>query len=71
MPPSPDGYVAASKDRLVRHAQQLYEDFAGEPLAAFSVGKGLERLAEPRPLPEMLEALAQAVSRLLDETEVS
>lgn len=71
VPASPDGYVAASKDRLVRHAQQLYEDFAGEPLAAFSVGKGLERLAEPRPLPEMLEALAQAVSRLLDETEVS
>ena len=71
VPPSPDGYVAASKDRLVRHAQQLYEDFAGEPLAAFSVGKGLECLAEPRPLPGMLEALAQAVSRLLDETEVS
>ena len=71
VPASPDGYVAASKDRLVRHAQQLYEDFAGEPLAAFSVGKGLECLAEPRPLPEMLGALVQAVSRLLDETEVS
>ena len=71
VPPSPNGYVEASKQRLTAYAQQVYEDFAGTPLRAFAVGRGLEGLADPLPLQAMLDKLTETVSQQLDGIEVS
>lgn len=68
---SANGYVEASKQRLVSYAEQVYADFTGEPQSSFTVGKGLEKLAEPMPLQAMLDELSEAVSRRLAELEVS
>ena len=71
VPPSANGYVETSKQRLAAYAKQVYGDFTGTPLREFVVGKGLESLAAPLPLQAMLEELQEAVSLLLDGTEVS
>ena len=71
VPPSANGYVETSKQRLAAYAKQVYGDFTGTPLREFVVGKGLESLAAPLPLQVMLEELQEAVLLLLDGTEVS
>lgn len=71
VPSSDSGYVEASKQRLASYAKQVYMDFTGEPQRAFTVGKGLESLADPVPLQTMLDKLTEALSQQLDESEVS
>lgn len=71
VPSSADGYAEASRQRLVSHAKQVYGDFSGEPQYSFTVGRGLEELAEPVPLQTMLDELSKAVAQQLSENEVS
>lgn len=70
IPAGEQGFVVPSKKRLCTYAKELYRDYAGEPARAFAVGAGLEDLAEPMPLCELLDAMPQAVAELLPAGEV-
>lgn len=52
-----EGYVRKSVSRLAAYAQEVYADFAGKPELSLTAGRGLETLAEPRPVSEVLDAL--------------
>jgi len=58
VPASEDGYVLPSADRLVRHAHNVYQQFAGEPELSLVAGDLLAELGEEKSLPELLDTLA-------------
>lgn len=51
------GYIQGSVERLVQYAKDTYENFASDPALALTVGKGMERLAEPCSVNSLLDAL--------------
>ena len=71
VPPSEEGFVAPSCRRLVQYAQQVYQCYADAPKRAFTVGMGLETLADAQPLGQMLDALRGAVATCLDGNGVA
>ena len=52
-----EGYAAGSVAALVDYAQETYKDFAAEPECAWTVGKGMEGLAQPGSVNALLDAL--------------
>ena len=70
VPPSPEGFVARSCQRLTAQAKKIYDCYADAPAQAFTVGEGLEELAPARPLRETLDALRSAVAARLDGSGV-
>lgn len=67
---SADGYAEPSKAALKQYAQRLYATFAEAPEKSFTVGSGLEELAQPMPLNAMLTELEKAVEEKLSGNEV-
>jgi CRISPR system Cascade subunit CasC len=67
VPASDEGYVAPSARRLVRHARNVYRQFAGEPAMSLVTGELLSELGETLPLPDLLNTLARALSEYLPE----
>ncbi len=61
------GYVEQSQKRLADHAEQVYKNFAGEPIAAWAVGGGMDEIAKVMPLNELLECVKEAVAEQLAE----
>ena len=70
VPRSAQGYAAPSKAALAQYAQQMYSSFAEAPAQSFTVGSGLEVLAQPMPLNTMLAVLEKAVEEKLSGNEV-
>ena len=52
-----EGYAAGSVSALVDYAKETYADFAAEPECAWTVGKGMEKLAQPGSVNALLDAL--------------
>lgn len=67
---SEEGYAEPSKVALKQYAKELYNTFAEAPEQSFTVGTGLEELAQPMPLNTMLAALEKAVEEKLSGNEV-
>ena len=67
---SEEGYAEPSKMVLKQYAKELYNTFAEAPEQSFTVGTGLEELAQPMPLNTMLAALEKAVEEKLSGNEV-
>lgn len=67
---SAEGYVEPSKAALQQYAERCYAEFTEAPEQSFTVGIGLEELAQPMPLKAMLAALEQAVKENLSGNEV-
>lgn len=60
-----EGYAAPSVVRLAQYAQSVYGDFVGAPELTLVVGQRLEALGQKMPLPQLLEAVEQAVAERL------
>lgn len=69
-PEDGSGYVVPSKKQLAAYAQQMYRDYTGGPVHAFSIGDGLEALAPAMGLNALLEQLADAVKAQLSGSGV-
>ncbi|MGI5901000.1 MAG: type I-E CRISPR-associated protein Cas7/Cse4/CasC [Desulfitobacteriia bacterium] len=54
---SDEGYVEASARAFVKHAQQVYKDWLGEPEISFITGELFAELGEKLPFMELLEEL--------------
>ena len=67
---SEEGYAEPSKMALKQYAKELYNTFAEAPEQSFTVGTGLEELAQPMPLNTMLVVLEKAVEEKLSGNEV-
>ena len=67
---SEEGYAEPSKVALKQYAKELYNTFAEAPEQSFTVGTGLEELAQPMPLNTMLAVLEKAVEEKLSGNEV-
>lgn len=67
---SEEGYAEPSKMVLKQYAKELYNTFAEAPEQSFTVGTGLEELAQPMPLNTMLAVLEKAVEEKLSGNEV-
>ena len=67
---SEEGYAEPSKMALKQYAKELYNTFAEAPEQSFTVGTGLEELAQPMPLNTMLTALEKAIEEKLSGNEV-
>ena len=67
---SAEGYAEASEAALQQYAQRLYASFAAAPAQSFTVGNGLEELAQAVSLPAALAALEKAVEEKLRGNEV-
>ena len=67
---SEEGYAEPSKRALKQYAKELYNTFAEAPEQSFTVGTGLEELAQPMPLNTMLAVLEKAVEEKLSGNEV-
>lgn len=67
---SAEGYVEPSKAALQQYAKRCYAEFTEAPEQSFTVGIGLEELAQPMPLKAMLAALEQSVKENLSGNEV-
>ena len=52
-----EGYVANSVAALVDYAQETYAYFAAKPALALTVGRGMEKLAQPDSVDALLDAL--------------
>ena len=65
VPPTEDGFVGPSCRRLIQYAQNVYQCYADAPVRAFTIGMGLEALADAQPLNQMLDALQDAVAACL------
>lgn len=59
VPASEEGYVGPSAQRLVRHAANVYKNFAGEPALSLTIGDLLRELGQTVSLPELLETLTK------------
>lgn len=55
--PGNEGYVRRSVQALAAYAKETYADFASAPALALTVGTGLEELASPCSVNEMLDTL--------------
>jgi CRISPR system Cascade subunit CasC len=66
-----NGYMRPSEQRLVRRAQQVYQQFSAEPTLSFGVGEGVAELVEPTSLSQLLDELETGVAQLLSEREVN
>jgi CRISPR system Cascade subunit CasC len=62
---SQNGYTKPSEERLVRRAQQVYQQFSMEPVLSFGIGDGVAELAEPTSLRQLLDGLEEGVAQLL------
>lgn len=69
VPASSQGFVEASKQKLVDYARQVYQDYVGAPAQAFAIGAGLESLAASMPVNQLLDRLEEAVSEVLNREE--
>lgn len=58
-----EGYVSASAQALVEHAEIIYEDWLGKPDVSLIIGNLLSGLGERKSLSELLETLASEVSK--------
>ena len=67
---SEEGYAEPSKMALKQYAKELYNTFAEAPEQSFTVGTGLEELAQPMPLNTMLAVLEKAIEEKLSGNEV-
>ena len=67
---SEEGYAEPSKMALKQYAKELYNTFAEAPEQSFTVGTGLEELAQPMPLNTMLAVLEKTVEEKLSGNEV-
>ncbi len=67
---SAEGYAEPSKTALIQYAKKVYTCFADAPEQSFTVGFGLEELAQPMPLNGMLKELEKAVKEKLPGNEV-
>jgi CRISPR system Cascade subunit CasC len=67
---SQNGYTKPSEERLVRRAQQVYQQFSMEPVLSFGIGAGVAELAEPTSLRQLLDGLEEGVAQQLSEREV-
>lgn len=65
VPPSDEGYVAASAKRLVEHAQSVYRNFSGKPELSLVSGELLSELGNVLPFQELLRSLADELGRRL------
>lgn len=61
IPASDDGFVVPSTERLVCHARNVYQQFAGIPDVSLVAGDLLSDLGELKPFPELLETLANVL----------
>jgi CRISPR system Cascade subunit CasC len=68
---SQTGYTKPSEERLVRRAQQVYQQFDLEPVLAFGIGEGIAELAEPTSLRQLLNGLEASITQQLSEREVN
>jgi CRISPR system Cascade subunit CasC len=68
---SQTGYTKPSEERLVRRAQQVYQQFDLEPVLAFGIGEGIAELAEPTSLRQLLNGLEASIAQQLSEREVN
>lgn len=66
-----EGYVAASEQRFASYAKDIYERYASEPIAAYAIGNKINEIAQKLSLPDMLDALEQAVGEQLAICEES
>ena len=64
-----DGYVEKSIERLVRYAQETYDDYYGKPELSLVIGGGMEDLGEKRTLPALLDELEQYLSKTMPGKE--
>lgn len=69
IPASDEGYEARSKKNLVNYAEKVYTDFVDQPYASYTVGDGLEELAESKPFKEVLAELETVLKTLLSAGE--
>lgn len=65
VPISDLGYVTPSAQRIVDHARNVYQQFAGEPALSLVTGEILSELASAIPLHELLQKLAEAIHQHL------
>lgn len=61
VPAGNDGYVGRSAERLVDHAHNVYEQFAGDPVLSLVSGKLLSELGTLLPFSKLLDTLAEAL----------
>lgn len=65
VPKSTAGYAKPSIAALKEEAKEIYSKWTDEPKQSFTVGTGLEELAQPMKCRDMLEALSKAVEKSL------
>lgn len=61
-----NGFAIPSEKALVKQAQTVYARFADAPEYAFCVGDELKAIATELPMKELLTALAQSISEILE-----
>lgn len=66
VPPSDEGYVAASVKRLVTHTKSVYQNFSGEPELSLASGDALSGSFNVLPLKEMLDTLMDELGKRLE-----
>ena len=66
VPPSNNGYVLESADRLVEYAESVYRYFAGAPALSLVTGDRLSALGENLPLPQLLDKLIETLPQFYD-----
>lgn len=59
------GFAGESVQRLLAHAQEVYQDFVSTPSKTYVIGQGLEALGERVSLAQLLKDLADQVDTLL------
>ena len=70
VPAGSGGYMEPSKEALARYAEEVYQNFAGRPAFALTVGGGLPALGEARPLQQALDQLEAEVRARLGQEVV-
>lgn len=63
---SESGYAAESAERLVKHAQTVYEDFVEAPFQSLVAGQGLDALGDKMPLSKLLETVKASIEAQLE-----
>ena len=65
------GYLTASAHKLAEYAQGVYQDFAGNPLLAYTSGKQLQGMGVNLPFPQLVERLSgELEARLAKDDDV-
>lgn len=60
-----EGYVEASAQALVKHAQNVYENWLGSPMLSLVTGESLQELGETKPLQDVLDTLKEVLQERL------